>query len=173
VRNRAALAFIALLIATASLHADVAIGAGFAILDTSVALGLAPAVFVIEAIIAYRIFRGAGVATPLMTAVIANLASSIVGFVVGEFAPVSISLRRNIDGAMLTMMALCIPFFFLSVVIEFAVARRMVPSSYAPRAWRWAIEANLVSYVLIELVLLLAFLTIRSPRLQELMFSVL
>jgi hypothetical protein len=70
------------------------------------------------------------------------------------------------------LMALCIPFFALSVVIEYAVARRMVPSAYDWRAWRWAIEANLVSYLMIEAVLLIALWWIRSARSQGLIASI-
>lgn len=175
-RNRAALAIVAVIIATASLHADVAIGAGTAILETSLTLGLAPAVFLIEAVVAYRIFRGRGFGIPLLAVIIANLASSIVGVFVVEVVPLDVSFRSSrrgpqTDEGMLAMMVLCIPFFALSVLIEFLVAKGVMPSKDDSRVWRWAIEANVVSYLMIEAVLLIALWTLRSARSQGLIAS--
>jgi hypothetical protein len=177
VRNRAALATIAVLTATASLRADVAVGAAAAMLDASFALGLAPAVFLIESIIAYRVFRGLGFGTPLLAVIIANLASSILGLILTSLAPLDMSFRsirsgRQRDENTVALMALCLPFFVLSVVIEYAVARRLIPVNYQSRVWRWAMEANVVSYIMIEAVLLMTLWSIRSARSQGLISSI-
>ena len=122
---------------------------------------------------AHRIFRGLGFGIPLLAVIIANLTSSILGLILVSFVPLDVRFRslgngRQSDESTVALMALCIPFFVLSVVIEFAVARRLIPLNYQPRVWRWAIEANLVSYVLIEAVLLITLLSIKWARNQGL-----
>jgi hypothetical protein len=157
-RARAALAITAVVMATARLHADLAVGAAAAILDTSVALGLAPAVILIEAIIAARVFRGPGVGTPLVAVVVANLASSILGLVLASFTPFAFRPRGPMREQLVVLMVLCFPFFLISLLVESAVVKRMIPATYHSRVWRWAIEANVVSYVMIEATLLVTLL---------------
>ena len=171
-RNRATLATLAVILATTPLQADMALGAGAVLLEASFGLGLAPAVFLIEGVVAFRIFRGVGAGTPLLAVIIANLTSSILGFVFAQVALFEMSFpparRRQNDADMFTLMALCIPFFFLSVVVEYAVARRMIALKHDSRVWRWAIEANAISYIMIVAVLLVALWSIRSARAQGL-----
>jgi hypothetical protein len=157
-RARAALATTAVVLATARLHADLAVGAATAVLGTSVALGLAPAVIVIEAVVAARVFRGLGVGTPIVAVFVANLASSILGLVLASFAPVSFRARGPLHDQMVALMVLCLPFFLISLLVESAVVERMVPAKFHSRIWRWAIEANIVSYIMIEATLLVTLL---------------
>lgn len=168
-RQRAALALLAVIMATASLEADIAVGAGITFLGFGVGLGLAPAVLLIEAVIAHRIFRGLGFASPLWAVFSANLASSILGVVVMEFAPLSFRGRGPIDEPLRMMLALSIPFFIFSVLVEGVIAKRAMPSKFHPRVWRWAFEANLVSYIIIVAVLLI---TLRAARDQGLTPSI-
>ena len=66
-------------------------------------------------------------------------------------------------------MALCIPFFALSAAIEFMVARRVIATEHEARTFRWTIEANIVSYIMIEAVLLVTLFMMRSARGQSLL----
>ena len=146
-----------------------AVGAGAAMLHVGFTLGLAPAVFLVESLIAYRVFRGVAVATPILAVVIANFISSIAGYIVGDFAPVDARFRTLTRGApqddqILALMALCIPFFVLSVLIEFLVASRVISKQHDTLTFRWAMEANIVSYIMIEAVLLVTLLMMRSAR---------
>jgi hypothetical protein len=47
-------------------------------------------------------------------------------------------------------MILCVPFFFMSVAVEGWVVKTSVSKDTRPLVWRWAWQANLVSYGLIE-----------------------
>ena len=154
-RDRAALAIIAVIMATASLEADVALGAAEVMFGFG--MGLSPAVILIESVVAFRIFRGAGVAAPVVAVIIANLASAILGLVIASYLPFRFSGRRP-DQGIRWLMAFCVPFFALSVVLEYEIARRLVGRHFASRAWRWAIQANVESYLMIEAVLLIFLL---------------
>lgn len=50
-------------------------------------------------------------------------------------------------------MILCVPFFLMSVAVEGWLVRKGVETPIRERVWRWAWQANLLSYGLIELVL--------------------
>ena len=53
-------------------------------------------------------------------------------------------------------LALCVPFFFVSVWMEGSVVRRFAPESVSDRAFRWSWRANLATYVPIGVGLLVA-----------------
>lgn len=136
--------------------ADTLAPTAFVVLETLVGLHLIPAILLAETIIAKRILALSWLRS-LRVTLGANAASAIVGL------PLTSLLNarglRSIghpagDSALVALIVLCIPCFLVSVWVEMLVARRVVPVDRRTRCLRWAVEANLASYVIIEGVLL-------------------
>ncbi len=163
------LAVLASLAAVSSASADVLIGASIYILEFGITLLLAPATLIIETIVAWRILK-VSLVKCLAVAIVANAVSGFVGFVLASFVQVP-GLRRS-DEALKVLMVLCVPLCLLSIWIEASVARYLLPLDRRPRALRWAVEANLASYAMIVVVLLVSlrlFQLGRLPTLGELL----
>ena len=115
-------------------------------------------VVLIEAAFAVRIFSvsyGAG----LRLAFWANLWSTALGVPIGTcFNPIPLMIPREENGGLagdlLFFASLVLPLYFVSVIAEYWVVRRLIDQPRGRKIWRWAWLANGVTYSLIAAGLL-------------------
>jgi hypothetical protein len=117
---------------------------------------LLPVVF-IEAMVATYILGityGAG----LRVSFWANLFSTLLGVPIGSCVNPLLYMghlgRSPIESDLLFMVSLLLPLYFLSVLSEGWLVRRIVDEPLKSKAWRWAWVANGVTYALIAELLL-------------------
>lgn len=161
-----AVTMIVLMVSGAPAAADTLAPTAFVVLETLVGLHLIPAILLVETVIAKRILALSWLPSLLVT-LGANGASAIVGLPLTSL--LNAGGLRSIghpagDSALVALIVLCIPCFLVSVWVEMLVARRVVPVDRRTRCLRWAVEANLASYVIIEGVLLTLLAAIETWR---------
>lgn len=112
-------------------------------------------VVIIEAAIAVRVV-GIRFDEGLRLSVWANILSTVVGVPIGTCGnPVPLMFVKESDtasfaSALLFFGTLLVPLYFLSVITEAWVARRILDQSHRQKAWRWAWLANLATYSIVS-----------------------
>jgi len=133
--------------------ADMAIGAGVAMYGNPVIWWLLPGVVLVEAIVARRVLGGSAAESVLMSFVV-NFASTLVGLVAVSVLFGNVNGRSTTgDGIMLVAAPLL---FAVSVLVEAPIASRMVPAARRSRVLRWAIEANLITYAMMAIAVVVS-----------------
>ncbi len=128
--------------------------------------GLLIPIIVIEAFIANRIF-GWGYRRSFVMSFIANFISTLIGIPVSILSPLPLLGYRD---RVWFFAILIVPMYIASVLCEFAIASLYMDLYVSRRpAWRWALIANGVTYLMILAVLGLWLLLIRLnyPHLFE------
>jgi hypothetical protein len=132
--------------------ADVLIPAGAALLGTLFDTYLVPAILLVETLVARRVLR-LDFLRSLVIVATANLVSTVVGEVLSVFLLPGVGKLER-DASLL--LVFCVPALALSAWIEARVAAALLRKTHTlKQCARWSIEANLASYAMIAVVLLL------------------
>ncbi|HET7292757.1 MAG TPA: hypothetical protein VFM88_10050 [Vicinamibacteria bacterium] len=142
--------------------ADTLAPTAFVVLETLVWLHLVPAILLIETFVARRVLALSWPRSSFVT-IAANVASAAVGLPLTSL--LAARGLRSIghpagDSALLALIELAVPCFFVSVWVELLVAERLVPPDRRSSCRRWSLEANLASYLAIEGVLLALYASV-------------
>lgn len=143
---------LAVLLKASPARADVLVPATFVVYGYLFELHLAPAILLVETIIARRVL-GLSWARSLLVAGAANAASTAAGLLLVLPMTIWMSVRGSLEAGAFLVLMLCLPLCAASIWMEGRVAARLLRRTHTrEQCARWARVANTASYVMIAAI---------------------